>query len=73
MKMRKERDHTRKQSRISIAELKALLTQDKEFLNPFVAEVAQQMLDDCRESSFPIDADPSKSMDRPSPCASKLH
>jgi hypothetical protein len=31
----------RKQNKISIAELKELLTKDKEFLRPLVAEVVQ--------------------------------
>ena len=36
---------TRKQNKISIAELKELLTKDKEFLRPLVAEVVQQVLE----------------------------
>ena len=36
---------TRKQSKTTIAELKELLTKDKEFLRPLVTEVVQQVLE----------------------------
>ena len=35
---------TRKQSKTTIAELKELLTQDKDFLRPMLAEIVQQVL-----------------------------
>ena len=36
---------TRKQSKTTIAELKELLTQDKDFLRPMLAEIVQQVLE----------------------------